>query len=309
MHIHELNYLHTIAQQQSISAAADKLNISQQRLSRILQNIEQEFQLTLFTRSKKGVALTKDGVQFMKYAQNMLTLYDDMHNIAKNHNKANHLICGIDKHLNKPLLEKLLQIFKQYPDVIFSFEMFNSAYEIIDALLAQKVHLALSISAGHSTQDYFYSKCEQNPAILRYPLATEQMYCIVHQDDELAQKTAVDISEIIGFPMTFCTTDSTYSSLLQSHLTKPINIFLETDSLELQLECINSHLAVGLLDGFALHYIAKHYPYLRAIPLINTYGITLTFYLNAGYNFPGVQNLKDDIRQMYKFSSSPMPKS
>ncbi len=65
MHIHELNYLHTIAQQQSISAAADKLNISQQRLSRILQNIEQEFQLTLFTRSKKGVSLTKDVVQFM----------------------------------------------------------------------------------------------------------------------------------------------------------------------------------------------------------------------------------------------------
>lgn len=306
MHIHELRYLYTISQQQSISAAADKLNISQQRLSRILQNIEQEFQLTLFTRSKKGVTLTKDGVQFMKYAQNMLNIYDDMHDIAKKHNKANHLICGIDKHLNKPLLEKLLQIFKQYPDVVFSFEMFNSAYEIIDALLAQKIHLALSISAGHSTQDYFYAKCGQNPAVLRYPLATEQMYCIVHQDNELAKKSAVDISEIIEFPMTFCTADSTYSGLLQSTITKPINIFLETDSLELQLECINNHLAIGFLDGFALRYISEQYPNLKAISVIDTYGITLTFYLNSGYNFSGIQNLKNDIMQIYKFSSYPI---
>lgn len=300
MHIHELSYLYTISQQQSISAAADKLNISQQRLSRILQNIEQEFQLTLFTRSKKGVTLTKDGVQFMKYSQNMLNIYDDMHNIAKNHSKANHLICGIDKHINKPLLEKLLRIFKQYPEIVFSFEMFNSAYEIIDALLTQKIHLAISISAGHTIQDYFYTKADSNPSILRYPLATEQMYCIVHQNNELALKEAVDISEIIGFPMTFCTTDSTYSGLLQSTVTKPINIFLETDSLELQLECINNRLAIGFLDGFALRYIAKEYPHLKAIPVIDTYGITLTFYLNSAYNFSGMQNLKADIMQLYK---------
>lgn len=64
MQLNELSYLQTIAQQHSISAAAAKLNLSQQRLSRIVQNIENELGLKIFTRSKKGVILTKDGVQF-----------------------------------------------------------------------------------------------------------------------------------------------------------------------------------------------------------------------------------------------------
>lgn len=78
MQLNELSYLQTIAQQHSISAAAAKLNLSQQRLSRIVQNIENELGFKIFTRSKKGVSLTKDGVQFMKYLQNILTAYEDM---------------------------------------------------------------------------------------------------------------------------------------------------------------------------------------------------------------------------------------
>ena len=39
MQLNELSYLQTIAQQHSISAAAAKLNLSQQRLSRIVKNI------------------------------------------------------------------------------------------------------------------------------------------------------------------------------------------------------------------------------------------------------------------------------
>ena len=73
MQLNELSYLQTIAQQHSISAAAVKLNLSQQRLSRIVQNIEEELKFKIFIRSKKGVTLTKEGVQFMKHLQNMMS--------------------------------------------------------------------------------------------------------------------------------------------------------------------------------------------------------------------------------------------
>lgn len=303
MQLNELSYLQTIAQQHSISAAAAKLNLSQQRLSRIVQNIENELGLKIFTRSKKGVILTKDGVQFMKYLQNILTAYEDMQHIKQKQIQSKHLICGIDKHISQFLLKEILQVFASYPQFTFSFVQFDSAYEMIDALLAQKVQLAVNISAGSPAQDYFYAKYSPEFDIACYPLAKEKMYGIVHQNNPLSAQAAVTLSEVISFPMTFCAADSTYSNLLQNELAAPINIFLETDNLELQLECINRNLAVGLLDGFTLPYIQKRYPELCAVPLTGSYNIVLAFYFSDGPTpadtAPLKNALKNNILQLY----------
>ena len=60
----ELLYICTIAQEQSLSKAAQKLYVSQPSLSHCLSNLEEKLGTKLFYRSTKGLSLTYAGEQY-----------------------------------------------------------------------------------------------------------------------------------------------------------------------------------------------------------------------------------------------------
>lgn len=57
-----MKVFYTVATLQNISKAAKELNVSQPAVSRIISNIEEEYNLKLFSRSKSGVILTSEGL-------------------------------------------------------------------------------------------------------------------------------------------------------------------------------------------------------------------------------------------------------
>ena len=87
MELRLLNYFLAVAREQSISAAAESLHISQPALSVQLKALEDEFGKKLFIRGTKGtrrVVLTDDGMLLRKRAEEILTLVrkteDEMNN-------------------------------------------------------------------------------------------------------------------------------------------------------------------------------------------------------------------------------------
>lgn len=64
MNLQNLRYVFEIINQGSISAAARKLYISQPYLSKILMEVEKEYKLTIFSREKNNLTLTKQGAAF-----------------------------------------------------------------------------------------------------------------------------------------------------------------------------------------------------------------------------------------------------
>ncbi len=80
MKIEHLRYFISVANTKSINHAAKELYISQQQLNNILTSLEEEMQLTLLVRTNKGVSLTEDGAEFVKYAEKILTDYSAMQN-------------------------------------------------------------------------------------------------------------------------------------------------------------------------------------------------------------------------------------
>ncbi len=175
MRIIELHYLLQIAQYQSISLAAQNLAISQQQLSRIVQSVEKEIGFAIFSRSKKGVALTKEGITFTKYAQRILTLYEDMLMIQQRPCPTVDIIFGIDKHINAFFLQKLLNVFQEHPLINFSLQQKNSVFELIDALIKQNMHMALGISLESTTLNYLYNKSFPH-TLQHHIIASEQIY-------------------------------------------------------------------------------------------------------------------------------------
>lgn len=78
MELRVLRYFLAVAQEESISGAAEYLHLTQPTLSRQLIELEEELGKQLFIRGKRRVTLTEDGVLLRKRAGEIINLVDKM---------------------------------------------------------------------------------------------------------------------------------------------------------------------------------------------------------------------------------------
>ncbi len=72
MTLQQLLYFVTAVECGNITAAADKLYISQPSLSNAIHNLEKEMGVVAFSRSNKGVVLTHEGEELLSFSRNLL---------------------------------------------------------------------------------------------------------------------------------------------------------------------------------------------------------------------------------------------
>lgn len=72
MTLQQLKYVIEIASRGSMNLAAKRLFISQPSLSNAMKDLEEEIQITIFERTNKGISLSKEGVEFLGYARQVV---------------------------------------------------------------------------------------------------------------------------------------------------------------------------------------------------------------------------------------------
>jgi DNA-binding transcriptional LysR family regulator len=70
--LQQLKYVIEVANRGSINEAAKRLFISQPSLSNAIRDLEGEMQIVVFERSNKGISLSKEGVEFLSYARQVV---------------------------------------------------------------------------------------------------------------------------------------------------------------------------------------------------------------------------------------------
>jgi len=78
MTLQQLKYLVTVADCGNITEAAERLFISQPSLSLAIHNLETEMGVTAFSRTNKGVRITREGEELLSYARQLLEQADIM---------------------------------------------------------------------------------------------------------------------------------------------------------------------------------------------------------------------------------------
>lgn len=87
MNILHLKYAVEIEKSNSISKAAEKLFMAQPNLSRAIKELEDGLGITIFNRTSKGITVTPDGEEFLKYARRIIMQVDKVEEMYKHGRK------------------------------------------------------------------------------------------------------------------------------------------------------------------------------------------------------------------------------
>lgn len=124
----EINYesykiFYTVAIYGSISKAADALYISQPAITKCIQKLESELEITLFNRSPKGVTLTENGKIFFDFIKNGVESFmNGEHKLTSLKNLDSGVIkigasATVTKYFLLPFIEKFHEL---YPNIDIS---------------------------------------------------------------------------------------------------------------------------------------------------------------------------------------------
>lgn len=76
MTLQQLHYVITISEMGSFNKASEVLYIAQPSLTGAVQELEKELGILIFNRTRKGVSLTNDGVEFINHARQLYGQYE-----------------------------------------------------------------------------------------------------------------------------------------------------------------------------------------------------------------------------------------
>lgn len=121
MNLRDIEYIVKIAEERSVTKAAEKLFITQSALTQQLIHLEKEIGLPLFHRSRAGWTLTEAGKIYVETAQEMLRLkkdtYSRLSDLAKV--KRGTLSVGFTPERGAKIFTAIYpQFHRRYPDIV-----------------------------------------------------------------------------------------------------------------------------------------------------------------------------------------------
>lgn len=187
-----LQYFLAIAEEQSITKAAEYLHITQPTLSKQMMDLEKTLGKQLLVRGKKKVTLTEDGAYLRGKAQEIISLMEQTESSLRENEQIVagdvHIGCG-EFSSTYPIMEMIRSIQEEYPDICFHFFSGN-ADAIIEKLDKGLLDIGILLAPEISSR-YDYQK-----------LAFHETWgVLMRKDSPLAEKQSVTFEDLTDLPL------------------------------------------------------------------------------------------------------------
>ncbi len=219
MTVQQCKYVLEIAKTGSFNEASKQLFIAQSSLSSCIKQLESELGIQIFDRSNRGVFLTADGAEFIRYAgqiveQNefILNRYKHDDNILKLHITTQHydfisdIFCRI---LNENEAEKFQFSLRE----IKTYEMIHE----VESAVSDIGILAIREDDRELMERFLNKK-----GISFTPFLETSPYVFVRQGHALASKNSVSIDELQAYPYVFYDQGINNASFFTEELTDDV---------------------------------------------------------------------------------------
>lgn len=145
-----------VCRENSITVAADRLNMAQPAVSLAIKELESFYGVRLFERMNRRLYITKAGTELLGYAGDIISRFNDSVNSIKNSGSSSPLRVGINVTVGETLLPDVLKRYeKRYPDIPVTSVIENSG-QIENLLLKNDIDLAVIDNITASS--YFVTK-------------------------------------------------------------------------------------------------------------------------------------------------------
>ncbi len=257
----QLEYILTIANEGNITRAAAKLYVSQASLSQVLQYVEKEIGVTIFSRTPLPLKPTYEGELFLRSAkqileikQNLMVQYDEVKNC-----KAGRIHVGMSQDrswLFTPLI--LPNYVKEYPKVEIMFTEGNQA-ELTKMLLQGQIDIIFTIDPFIDSRLSYHM------------LFKEQMLLILPKTHRFTEweLTQTDLSRLEGTPFILTRKENhlrSVSDQILSDAKLTPRIFLETHSMDVCMRMVSQGLGASIVPD-TLYYLHGLREQVWALPM------------------------------------------
>lgn len=198
MRIQQLHYIIKIAETGSMNEAAKQLFITQPSLSNAVRDLEKEMGIDIFHRHPKGITLTKDGMEFLSYARQIVEQTELMEERYKKKETRRELFSVSAQHYAF-VVNAFVSLLKKTD--MEDYELFlreTRTWEIIDDVKNFRSEIGV-LFLNNFNRDVLL-KMFDDQQIKYTPLFTAQPHVFVSKTNPLAKKEKVTLDDLVEFP-------------------------------------------------------------------------------------------------------------
>lgn len=150
MTLRHLKIFIAVCETGSVTLAGEKLFIAQPSISLAISELEDYYGVKLFDRISKRLHITEIGKQFLQYATNIISLFDEMENTMKNWDSIGTLRVGTSITIGNYLLPSFVDDFKiTHPNIKINALIDNSE-TIENSILKNEIDIGFIEGFAHS---------------------------------------------------------------------------------------------------------------------------------------------------------------
>ncbi|MDO5520772.1 MAG: LysR family transcriptional regulator [bacterium] len=198
MTLQQLRYAIAIADNHSMNKAAGELFISQPSLSGAIKELEEEINLTIFTRSNRGIKTTVEGEEFLGYARQIIGNYELLEDRFVNKASGKKKFAVSMQHYTFAV-QAFIQMVKHFGMNEYEFAVRETkTYEIIQDVKHLKSELGILYL--NDFNEKALTKIFHENELEFVELMNCRIYAYIWKKHPLAGKKSVSFTDLMEYP-------------------------------------------------------------------------------------------------------------
>ncbi|KLL29714.1 LysR family transcriptional regulator [Streptococcus agalactiae] len=198
MRIQQLQYVIKIVETGSMNEAAKLLYITQPSLSNAVRNLETEMGIQIFIRNPKGITLTKDGMEFLSYARQILEQTALLEERYKGDNTSRELFSVSSQHYAF-VVNAFVALFNGTD--MTQYELFlreTRTWEIIDDVKNFRSEIGVLFLNSYNRD--VLTKLFDDNSLIATTLFTTTPHIFVSKSNPLANRKKLNMKDLEDYP-------------------------------------------------------------------------------------------------------------
>lgn len=198
MTLQQLKYVLMVAKKGSLNEAAKALFISQPSLTKAIQDLEKEMNITIFQRTNKGVIISYEGDIFLAYARQIIeqtSLLEERFLNMKEHRPYFSVSC---QHYSFAV-NAFVDLIKEFHGDQYDFTLRETqTHEIIEDLANLKSEIGILYLSQENTQ--VISQLIRKNNLVFEELFTAYPHVFISSQHPLANRTQLTLNDLSAYP-------------------------------------------------------------------------------------------------------------